>query len=148
MANGDGSKTMYLKKSVPPAEAENHTMPSKRSFNLRHTAMMSPLSILLASACLRATSTSAFEETSIDSSASFNDQHDYHRQRVHQAKLDLWLRGAFAMSPTTGTADDGNSAAIAADFEMQVAKAPLRHGPVRDVRRRLKHDLGLEENAS
>jgi len=44
--------------------------------------------------------------------------------------------------------DDGRDdyAAIANDLEMQVARAPIRHGPVREVRRRLQHDLESDGN--
>jgi len=60
--------------------------------------------------------------------------------RIRQAKLDLWLHGAFSFSPDV---DDVDAIAIAADLEMQAAKAPIRLGPIRDVRRRLKRSLQL-----
>ena len=45
---------------------------------------------------------------------------------IRKAKLDLWLHGAF-------------------DLEIEVAAAPLRHGPIREVRQRLIHDMNLGE---
>ena len=96
------------------------------------------LAPLLASACLCATRTFAHEGSLLPAGAPQNDD-DY---RVRRAKLDLWLHGAFY------DGDDGVSRAIdvdavAADLEMQVAGAPLRHGPVREVRRRLERDMQL-----
>ena len=61
-------------------------------------------------------------------------------RRIRLAKLDLWLHGAFSFSPDV---DDVDAIAIAADLEMQAAKAPIRIGPIRDVRRRLKRSLQL-----
>jgi hypothetical protein len=60
--------------------------------------------------------------------------------RIRQVKLDLWLHGAFSFSPDT---DDVDASAIATDLEMQAVKAPVRLGPIREVRRRLKRDLQL-----
>ena len=60
--------------------------------------------------------------------------------RIRQAKLDLWLHGAFSFSPDV---DDVDAIAIAADLEMQAANAPIRLGPIRNVRRRLKRSLQL-----
>jgi len=109
------------------------------------------LAPLLASACLCATRTFAHEGSLLSAGAPQNDD-DY---RVRRAKLDLWLHGAFSMSPTATTTgnvvDDGDDGvsravdidAVAADLEMQVAGAPLRHGPVREVRRRLERDMQL-----
>ncbi len=61
--------------------------------------------------------------------------------RIRQAKIDLWLHGAFSFSPDI---HDVDASAIADDFEMQAAKAPIRLGPIRDVRRRLKRSLQLD----
>lgn len=70
--------------------------------------------------------------------------------RIRQAKLDLWLHGEFSMATEYGVADSSSidsssSAIIAADLEMQVAKALVRHGPIRDIRRRLLRDLQLDK---
>ena len=66
------------------------------------------------------------------SEASAGDDQD---ERIRKAKLDLWLRGAFHMNDL-----DANNVA---DLEIQVARAPLRHGPIREVRQRLIHDMNL-----
>ena len=66
--------------------------------------------------------------------ASAGDDQD---ERIRKAKLDLWLRGAFHMNDP-----DANNVA---DLEIQVARAPLRHGPIREVRQRLIHDMNLGE---
>lgn len=103
---------------------------------------MSPPLIILSCACLLCFVTipaSAATSVAVD-----NQDDDYHR-RIHKAKLDLWLHGAFDMSSIDGHADVGDAAIVAADLEMQAARAPIRHGSVREVRRRLKRDLGLEE---
>ncbi|KAL7554513.1 hypothetical protein ACHAWF_017970 [Thalassiosira exigua] len=77
--------------------------------------------------------------------ASASASEDDNRRRVQNAKLDLWLHGAFAMSPAVGGVDDcagaGDAAALAADLEVQAALAPVRHGPVRETRRRIKGEL-------
>ena len=100
---------------------------------------MRPLLTLFAVLSLFPTRISASEAP-----AQVKQDDEYYRHRVHHAKLDLWLHGAHTMPPTATTGNDGDDiAAIAADLEMQAAKAPLRHGPVREVRRRLKRDLQL-----
>jgi hypothetical protein len=61
--------------------------------------------------------------------------------RIRQAKIDLWLHGAFSFSPDIH--DVGVEASAADDLEMQAANANIRLGPIRDVRRRLKNSLQL-----
>ena len=72
----------------------------------------------------------------ISSDTSLED--DSIARRTRQAKIDLWLHGAFSFSPDI---HDVDASAIAADFEMQAANAPIRLGPIREVRRRLKRSL-------
>ena len=57
----------------------------------------------------------------VASSSSNDDKHE-------QAKFDLWLRGEFSFDTTNG---------------LLQAQAPLRHGSVRDVRRRTARDMKL-----
>jgi hypothetical protein len=74
--------------------------------------------------------------------ASENSLEDDHlATRIRRAKLDLWLHGAFSFSPDI---DDADASAVATDLEMQAAKAPIRLGPIREVRRRLKSYLQLD----
>ena len=66
--------------------------------------------------------------------------------RIQRAKLDLWLRGAFSMVTEDDMVDvssDSSRLIIATNLEMQVSKAPIRHGPVRDIRRRILRDMHL-----
>ena len=72
---------------------------------------------------------------SSDSEAALED-------RIRRAKLELWLHGAFEFDDTSST----SAADTAADLEMQVVRAPIRHGPIREVRQRLQRDLGLDES--
>lgn len=78
-----------------------------------------------------------------------NDDEDYHRQRIHKAKLDLWLHGAFALdekllSPDAAASDDRLSLShMALDLEMQAARAPLRHGAAKDVRHRMMQSFEM-----
>ena len=73
----------------------------------------------------------------VSASARNDKQDELYHQRIQQAKLDLWLHGAF----------DINDADVT-ELEMQVLQAPFRHGPIRDVRRRLKHDMQLDNAGS
>lgn len=59
-------------------------------------------------------------------------------RRIHQAKLELWTYGAFSQNDLDNVAE----------FEIQVAKAPIRHGPVREVRRRLLQDMQLGDTSN
>lgn len=59
-------------------------------------------------------------------------------RRIHQAKLELWTHGAFSQIDLDNVAE----------FEIQVAKAPIRHGPVREVRRRLLQDMQLGDTSN
>jgi len=63
----------------------------------------------------------------LTSSSNADDKHE-------QAKLNLWLRGDFSFD-TTDT-----------DGLLQAQQAPLRHGPIRDVRRRIARDMRLGGN--
>ena len=64
--------------------------------------------------------------TRVLASSSNDDKHE-------QAKFDLWLRGEFSFDTTT-------------DGVLQAQQAPLRHGPIRDVRRRIASDMKLGES--
>ena len=52
---------------------------------------------------------------------------------LEQTKFDLWLRGEFSLDTTV-------------DGLLQAQQAPLRHGPIRDVRRRIARDMKLGES--
>ncbi|KAL9190308.1 hypothetical protein ACHAXT_007519 [Thalassiosira profunda] len=105
-------------------------------------SMMGILSVILASACVAcAARASASDAPSIDRDGDSSRDSDA-QHRIHNAKLDLWLHGAFDTAATA----IGDESSIAADLEAQLARAPLRHGPVREVRRRLKRDLGLGDD--
>jgi len=71
------------------------------------------------------------KETALAADLSADD--DDYQSRIHQAKLDLWLRGAFAYD----YASDADASTTTANLEMQVATASFRHGPIREVRQRL-----------
>ena len=83
--------------------------------------------------------------SSASSSSSPVEENDFVlANRIQCAKLDLWLRGAFSMVTEDDMVDvssDSSRLVIAANLEMQVAKAPIRHGPVRDIRRRILRDM-------
>jgi hypothetical protein len=90
--------------------------------------------------------------SSSSSSSSQEEENDVVvANRIRQAKLDLWLHGAFSMTTEYGVVDSStsdsssSSAIIAADLEMQVSTALVRHGPIRDIRRRLLRDLQLDK---
>ena len=51
-----------------------------------------------------------------------------------QAKFNLWLRGEFSFDSTD------------TDGFLQAQQAPLRHGPIRGVRRRIARDMKLGES--
>ena len=56
-----------------------------------------------------------------------DDKHEYNK------KFDLWLRGGeFSFDTTDGI--------------LQAQQAPLRHGPIRDVRRKIARDMKLGES--
>lgn len=73
------------------------------------------------------------KETTLAAHSSSADD-DAYQSRIHQTKLDLWLRGEFAYDYYSSDADD---ATIAASLEMQAATASFRHGPIREVRQRM-----------
>ena len=75
--------------------------------------------------------------------ASSSDSEAALEDRIRKAKLDLWLHGAFEFDGTSNTSAADN----AADLEMQAARAPIRHGHIREVRQRLQRDLGLDETS-
>ena len=55
--------------------------------------------------------------------------------KQEEAKFNLWLRGEFSFDTT----DDG--------LLQAQQQAPLRHGPVRDVRRRIANDMKLGDSS-
>jgi tetratricopeptide (TPR) repeat protein len=69
------------------------------------------------------------------------DDVDY-KSRIHQAKLDLWLRGEFDFDSAS---DD--AAAIAESLESRAASALFHHGPIREVRHRI-HQNTMENSCS
>ena len=106
---------------------------------------MNSLSIVAASfGCLQ--TTLAHEAPADYAAFNTNKQDEHHYHRIRQAQLDLWLHGAFDTSPTVEDGDD--MATIATGLEMQAARAPLRHGPVREVRRRLLQSEASIENTN
>ena len=91
----------------------------------KHTTMKRQLHLAaLACAALTKETTLAAELTADD---------DDYQSRIHQAKLDLWLRGELAYDYASGA----DASTTAANLEMQVATASFRHGPIREVRQRL-----------
>lgn len=74
------------------------------------------------------------KETTLAADFAAGDE-DY-QSRIHQAKLELWLRGEFAFDYVS----DADVANIASDLEMQAATASFRHGPIREVRKRVMYD--------
>jgi len=54
--------------------------------------------------------------------------------KQEEAKFNLWLRGQFSFDTTT-------------DGLLQTQQAPLRQGPIRDVRRRIANDMKLGESS-
>lgn len=100
--------------------------------------MVRPPSILVPLVLLCATAAGAL-------GASEDEPH--HQRRVQKLKLDLWLHGAYSFPTSASTAHEVNdAAALAAALELQAARAPIRHGPVREVRQRLKHELQLGDD--
>jgi len=67
---------------------------------------------------------------------------DTYQSRILQSKLDLWLRGEFAHD----SAFDGDDATTAVNLEMQAATASFRHGPIREVRRRIYRSIAGENS--
>ena len=88
--------------------------------------MMMPLMVVLGVASLLLATGSSLASASAGQLI-IDDQ----EKRSRKAKLDLWLHGAF------------ETANNVADLEIEVASAPLRHGPIREVRQRLLHDMNL-----
>mmetsp|Transcript_8466 Transcript_8466/g.18179 ORF Transcript_8466/g.18179 Transcript_8466/m.18179 type:complete len:659 (-) Transcript_8466:455-2431(-) len=76
-------------------------------------------------------------------------QNDIAKRKIQQAKLDLWLRGAFDLdernlSPAATDGDISSIWDVVTDLEKQAAMAPLRHRPYKDVRRRLLQAIELD----
>lgn len=87
------------------------------------------------------------DSTLFDSYRTF--QNEIAKRKIQQAKLDLWLRGAFDLnernlSPAAADGDTSSTWDVVTDLEKQAAMAPLRHGPYKDVRRRLLQAIELE----
>ena len=61
--------------------------------------------------------------------ADFAAGDDDYESRIHQAKLELWLRGEFAFDYVSDT----DVANFATHLEKQATTASFRHGPIREV---------------